>query len=64
MERATRSLGWSDKGESVTWRKMTKKQWELIKLLCFTEPKPDCEYFCESGYVFLSSIAPNIQSRV
>jgi hypothetical protein len=28
-----------------TWRKMAKRQWELIKLICFAEPKPDEEYF-------------------
>jgi len=44
------------------WRKMTKKQWTLIKLVCFAEPKPTGEYFSEADYAFMYGIAPNIQS--
>jgi hypothetical protein len=45
-----------------TWRKMTRKQWQLIALLCFAQPKPDGEYFTEADYRFLYGIASNIQS--
>ncbi len=28
-----------------TCRRMTKRQFELVKLVCFPEPRPDGEYF-------------------
>jgi hypothetical protein len=45
-----------------TYRKMTVRQWALIKLVCFFEPKPDGEWFSEADYQYLYGIAPNIQS--
>ena len=41
---------------------MTAKQWVLIKLIYFSEPKPDGEYFTEVDYQYLYRMAPNIQS--
>ncbi len=45
-----------------TWRRMTPKQWRLIELICFAEPKPDGEYFSEVDYQMIFRIAPNIQA--
>jgi hypothetical protein len=45
-----------------TWRKMTKRQWDCIKLVCFAEAKPDGEYFSERDYQQLYALAPNLQA--
>jgi hypothetical protein len=45
-----------------TWRKLTKKQWALISLVCFAQQKPTGDYFSEADYAYLYGIGPNIQS--
>jgi hypothetical protein len=47
-----------------TWRKLTKNQWEIVKIVCFPEPRLDGEYFSEADYQMLYKLAPNIQSAL
>jgi len=38
-----------------------RRQWELVKIVCFTLPDMDGNYLSEADYSFLFGIAPNIQ---
>ena len=38
-----------------------KRQWQLISIVCFTEPNINGEYLKERDYSFLYQLAPNIQ---
>jgi hypothetical protein len=47
-----------------TCRKLTKRQWDLVKVVCFPEPRADGSYFTETDYSMLYGLAPNIQSAL
>lgn len=45
-----------------TSRKVTKRQWQLIAIVCFAEPDIDGNYFSEADYHALYGLGPNIQA--
>jgi hypothetical protein len=45
----------------IVMRTMRRRDWELITLVCFTEPNIDGNYFTEQEYSYLLHLAPNIK---
>jgi len=41
---------------------MTKRQWPLIRIVCFTMPNLDGKYLTEMEYRALYQLAPNIRA--
>jgi hypothetical protein len=45
-----------------TSRKMTKRQWRLIEIVCFAQPDIDGNYFSEADYGAVYGLASNLQA--